>query len=44
MDCRSRLFLAKERVLGEDLLSNKFKTQKVEARFKVMLYNKFISL
>jgi len=33
-----------KRVLGEDLLSKKFKAQKVEARLKVMLYNKFISL
>jgi hypothetical protein len=34
----------KKRVLGEDLLSKKFKAQKVEAGLKVMLYNKFISL
>ncbi len=33
-----------KRVLGEDLLSRKFSTQKVEAGLKVMLYNKFISL
>lgn len=31
-------------VLGEDLLSKKFSAQKVKARLKVMLYNKFISL
>jgi hypothetical protein len=31
-------------VLGEDLLSKKFKAQKVEAGLKVMLYNKFIGL
>jgi hypothetical protein len=31
-------------LLGEDLLSRKFSTQKVEAGLKVMLYNKFISL
>ena len=35
MDCK--------RVLGENLLSKKFKAQKVEAGLKVMLYNKFIS-
>jgi hypothetical protein len=35
---------ATKRVLGEDLLSKKFKAQKVEAGLKVMLYNKFISL
>ena len=33
-----------KRVLGEDLLSKKFKAQKVEARLKVMLYNKFMTL
>jgi rRNA pseudouridine-1189 N-methylase Emg1 (Nep1/Mra1 family) len=32
------------RVLGEDLLSKKFKAQKIEAGLKIMLYNKFISL
>jgi Transposase DDE domain len=37
------VFSSLKRVLGEDLLSKKFKAQKVEAGFKVMLYNKFIS-
>jgi hypothetical protein len=37
-------FSSLKRVLGEDLLSKKFKAQKVEAGLKVMLYNKFISL
>ena len=37
-------FSSIKRVLGEDLLSRKFSTQKVEARLKVMLYNKFIGL
>ena len=37
-------FSSLKRVLGEDLLSKKFKAQKVEAGFKVMLYNKFIGL
>jgi hypothetical protein len=36
--------LSIKRVLGENLLSKKFKAQKVEAGLKVMLYNKFISL
>ena len=31
-------------VLGEDLFSKRFSTQKVEGRLKIMLYNKFISL
>jgi hypothetical protein len=38
------IFSSIKRVLGEDLLSKKFCAQKVEARLKVMLYNKFISL
>jgi hypothetical protein len=38
------VFSSIKRVLGEDLLSKKFKAQKVEAGLKVMLYNKFISL
>jgi len=38
------VFSSLKRVLGEDLLSKKFKAQKVEAGLKVMLYNKFISL
>ncbi|HET7283244.1 MAG TPA: hypothetical protein VFI70_01030 [Nitrososphaeraceae archaeon] len=29
--------------IGEDLLSRKFKAQKIEAGLKVMLYNKFMS-
>ena len=37
------VFSSLKRVLGEDLLSKKFKAQKVEAGLKVMLYNKFIS-
>jgi hypothetical protein len=37
-------FSSIKRVLGEDLLSRKISTQKVEeAGLKVMLYNKFIS-
>jgi hypothetical protein len=38
------VFSSIKRVLGEDLLSKKFSTQKVEAGLKVMLYNRFISL
>jgi hypothetical protein len=38
------VFSSIKRELGEDLLSKKFKAQKVEAGLKVMLYNKFISL
>ena len=38
------VFSSLKRVLGEDLLSKKFKAQEVEAGLKVMLYNKFISL
>ena len=44
--CRNTeiVFSSIKRVLGEDLLSKKFRAQKVEAGLKVMLYNKFISL
>lgn len=38
------VFSAIKRVLGEDLLSRKFSSQKVEAGLKVMLYNQFMSL
>jgi Transposase DDE domain len=38
------VFSSLKRVLGEDLLSKKFKAQKLEVGLKVMLYNKFISL
>jgi hypothetical protein len=38
------VFSSIKRVLGEDLLSKKFKAQKVEAGLKVMLYNRFMSL
>ena len=38
------VFSSIKRVLGEDLLSKKFRAQKVEAGLKVMLYNKCISL
>jgi Transposase DDE domain len=38
------VFSSLKRVLGEDLLSKKFRAQKVEAGLKVMLYNKFIGL
>ncbi len=38
------VFFSLKRVLGDDLLSKKFKAQKVEAGLKVTLYNKFISL
>ena len=38
------VFSSLKRVLGEDLLSKEFKSQKIEAGLKVMLYNKFISL
>ena len=38
------VFSSLKRVLGEDLLSKKFKAQKVEAGLKVMLYNRFLSL
>lgn len=38
------VFSSIKRVLGEDLLSKKFKARKLEAGLKVMLYNKFMSL
>jgi hypothetical protein len=38
------IFSSIKRVLGEDLLSKKFKAQKVEAGLRVMLYNKFMSV
>ncbi|MGH9974539.1 MAG: IS5 family transposase [Nitrososphaeraceae archaeon] len=38
------VFSSIKRVLGQDLLSKKFKAQEVEAGLKVMLYNKFMSL
>jgi Transposase DDE domain len=38
------VFSSLKRVLGEDLLSKKFKAQKIEAGLKVMLYNKFMGL
>jgi len=38
------VFSSIKRVLGEDLLSKKFSTQKVEAGLKVMLYNQFMNL
>jgi Transposase DDE domain len=38
------VFSSIKRVLGENLLSKKYSTQKVEAGLKVMLYNTFISL
>ena len=38
------VFSSIKRVLGEDLLSKKFKAQKVEAGLKVMLYNRFMTL
>ena len=38
------VFSSLKRVLGENLLSRKFKAQKTEAGLKVMLYNKFIGL
>jgi hypothetical protein len=38
------VFSSIKRVLGEDLLSKKFKAQKVEAGLKVMLYNRFVTL
>ena len=38
------VFSSIKRVLGEDLLSKKFKAQQVEAGLKIMLYNKFISI
>ena len=38
------VFSSIKRVLGENLLSKKYSTQKVEAGLKVMLYNRFISL
>ncbi len=36
------VFSSIKRVLDEDLLSRKFKAQKIEAGLKVMLYNKFV--
>ena len=38
------VFSSIKRVLGENLLSKKFKAQEVEAGLKVMLYNKFMGL
>jgi hypothetical protein len=38
------VFSSIKRVLGEDLFSKRFSTQKVEGGLKIMLYNKFISL
>jgi hypothetical protein len=38
------VFSSIKRVFGEDLLSKKFKAQKVEAGLKVMLYNRFVTL
>ncbi len=38
------VFSSLKRVLGEDILSKKFKAQKVEAGLKVMLYNKIHQL
>jgi hypothetical protein len=38
------VFSAFKRVLGETLRSKKFLSQKAEASFKVMLYNKFLSI
>jgi hypothetical protein len=38
------VFSSIKRVLGEDLLSEKFKAQKVEAGLKIMLYNKLCFL
>ena len=37
------VFSSFKRVLGESLRSRKFLSQKAEASFKVMLYNKFLS-
>jgi hypothetical protein len=37
------VFSSIKRVLGEDLLSKKFKAQKVEAGLKVTLYNRFVT-
>ena len=38
------VFSSIKRMLGENLLSKKFKAQKIEAGLKVMLYNKFMGL
>ena len=38
------VFSSVKKVLGENLLSKKFKAQKIEAGLKVMLYNKFMGL
>jgi hypothetical protein len=38
------VFFSINRALGGNLLSKKFKVQRVEAVLKVMLYNKFINL
>jgi hypothetical protein len=40
----SIVFSSIKKVLGENLLSKKYFTQKVDAGLKVMLYNRFISL
>ena len=48
--CTSRRWIAEivfsaiKRVFGEDLLSKKFSTQKIEAGLKIMLYNKYMAL
>ena len=36
------VFSAFKRVLGEELFSRRFQAQKIEASFKVLLYNKFM--
>ena len=38
------VFSSIKRVFGENLLSKRFKAQKIEAGLKVMLYNKFMGL
>lgn len=44
MDIAEIVFSAIKRVFGEDLLSKKFSTQKIEAGLKIMLYNKYMAL
>jgi hypothetical protein len=45
VDCGNCIvFPSIKRVLDENLLSKKFKAQKIEAGLKVMFYNKFMGL
>jgi hypothetical protein len=43
VDCGNSI-LFNQKSISENLLSKKFKAQKVEAGLKVMVYNRFMSL